>query len=408
SPPITNRGVTLYTDTDPASEPDGTNPDVSPAPQRIMGGYDGGVVVGFNGKWHTQTFAQLTERFEEARERSQKKRGGDPTIELDGFTFRMQPHGGGKGVYYRYILEAGGTQVLIHANPTDKIQPIRIRYGAEALIGQNLFAVHASFRGWLDAIGFEVEKEIVSRVDLQVMVERSVGEFFKLINSRRVITKAGKWATHGRYGDAETFSLGKDIQVCIYDKVREMEKMMVSEPVKFCRMVDCCFGGDEHFSQPVTRVEFRLRRDALKFHRINTIRDLQEIEPALVVWLTTLWFRLLSAPKKRGRENKQAVAPVWREVQERFREYFPGVDGVRREVVPRQKVALDCSADALLRQASGCLAAAMAILGIEGDAKQVGETAANEMRKHKERIHERLVERSAKMSIAANSLKRAG
>ncbi|MGL4942845.1 MAG: hypothetical protein ACRC46_06615, partial [Thermoguttaceae bacterium] len=51
SPPITNRGVTLYTDTVPASEPDGTNPDVSPTPQRIMGGYDGGVVVGFDGRW---------------------------------------------------------------------------------------------------------------------------------------------------------------------------------------------------------------------------------------------------------------------------------------------------------------------------------------------------------------------
>ncbi|MGL4941939.1 MAG: hypothetical protein ACRC46_01970, partial [Thermoguttaceae bacterium] len=202
--------------------------------------------------------------------------------------------------------------------------------------------------------------------------------------------------------------LGKDIQVCIYDKAREMETMMVSNPVKFCRMVECCFGGDEHFSQPVTRVEFRLRRDALKFHRINTIRDLQEIEPALVVWLTTNWFRLLSAPKKRGRENKQAVAPVWREVQERFREYFPGVDGVRREIVPRGKIALSCSADHLFKQASGCLASALAILGIEGDAKQVGELVADFMRGDKEHIHERLVARFGKMSIATNSLKRAG
>ncbi|MGL4942778.1 MAG: hypothetical protein ACRC46_06270, partial [Thermoguttaceae bacterium] len=63
-----------------------------------------------------------------------------------------------------------------HANPEGDLQPVRVRYGAEALIVQNLFTLHASFRVWLDAIGFEVEKEVVSRVDLQVMVERPVGE----------------------------------------------------------------------------------------------------------------------------------------------------------------------------------------------------------------------------------------
>ncbi|MGL4941630.1 MAG: hypothetical protein ACRC46_00380 [Thermoguttaceae bacterium] len=157
SPPITNRGATLYTHPVHTSEPRSTNPDVSPASQRIMGGYDGGVVVGFDGKWRSQTFESIKQLLEKAREQSQVKRG-DPTIELDGFKFQMQPHGGGKGVYYRYILEAGGAQVLVHANPEGDLQPVRVRYGAEALIGQNLFTVHERFRGWLDAIGFEVEK----------------------------------------------------------------------------------------------------------------------------------------------------------------------------------------------------------------------------------------------------------
>ncbi|MGL4941631.1 MAG: hypothetical protein ACRC46_00385 [Thermoguttaceae bacterium] len=75
---------------------------------------------------------------------------------------------------------------------------------------------------------------------------------------------------------------------------------------------------------------------------------------------------------------------MWREVQERFREYFPGVDGVRREIVPRRKVALSCSAEHLFKQASGCLASALAILGIEGDAQQVGELVADFMRGAKE------------------------
>ncbi|MGL4942922.1 MAG: hypothetical protein ACRC46_07005, partial [Thermoguttaceae bacterium] len=49
-----------------------------------------------------------------------------------------------------------------HANPEGDLQPVRVRYGAEALIVQNLFTLHASFRVWLDAIGFEVETVVSS------------------------------------------------------------------------------------------------------------------------------------------------------------------------------------------------------------------------------------------------------
>lgn len=166
-------------------------------------------------------------------------------------------------------------------------------------------------------------------------------------------------------------------------------------------MLACCFGEEWLVEQrPITRVEFRLRRDALKVKGVNTMRDLQEIEPTLVEWLTTRWFRILKDKKRRGRENRQEIAPLWREVQQRFREYFPGVDGVRREIIPLRKRPLACSAEQLLKQATGCVASALAILqgGTENE-EQAGRAAAKLMESFRERIFERSNERAAELAV---------
>ena len=63
-----------------------------------------------------------------------------------------------------------------------------------------------------------------------------------------------------------------------------------------------CIGEDRFtMDHPITRVEFRLWRDALRAMDIHTIQDLQERETALADWLCDKWFRLLEKPKVRGR-----------------------------------------------------------------------------------------------------------
>ena len=380
-PPITNRGATLYQNQESPIDnflctyppkPATVNVkhrentvkipiDELPCPH-IMGGYDGGVELGFDGKWPDKTFEHIIATLEAGRIASQQKHNDARFITLGGRQFLVQPYGGGKSVNYRYIIEGDGIKLYFHHKPDGGIQPVRLRYGFESLIGCNLFRVHDETRHWLNRLGFVIEKETLSRVDLQVMIPRETSDFLRPIASGQMVTKVLKWDNHGYGAKAQTFKIGSDIEICIYDKAAEMLKAVVSDPIKYCLMTMICFGrnwtpGTSHF----TRIEFRLRRDALKVKGINTMQDLQEIEPALVEWLTTKWFRILDSPKVRGHENTQAVHPIWSEVQDAFRAYFPGINGVRREIQPNRKRRLSCESMPLIKQAGGCLATAIAL-----------------------------------------------
>lgn len=358
----------------------------------IMGGYDGGVELGFDGKWVEQAFERVIATLEAGRIAAQQKHNDARFVTLCDRQFLVQPYGGGKAVNYRYILEGDGVKLYFHHKPDGGIQPIRLRYGFESLIGCNLFRVHDDIRQWLGKLGFVIEKETLSRVDLQVMVHRETSEFLRLITSGHMVTKVRKWANHGNGSSAETFKIGSDIEICIYDKAAEMLKAIVSDPIKYGLMTLVCFGQDWYPSaKPVTRIEFRLRRDALKVKGINTMQGLQEIEPALVEWLTTKWFRILAEPKVRGHENKQQVHPIWQEVQSLFHAYFPGVNGIRREIPPNSKRQLSCEVMPLIKQAGGCLATAIALKFGKQPSKQQVMHLVNAML---ETLDERILERT--------------
>ena len=373
-----------------------------------MGGYDGGVELGFDGKWPDKTFERIIGTLEAGRVASQQKHNDARFITLGDRPFLVQPYGGGKAVNYRYIIEGDGMKLYFHHKPDGGIQPVRLRYGFESLIGCNLFRVHDDTRRWLNKLGFVIEKETLSRVDMQVMIHRKTSDFLRPIANGQMVTKVRKWANHGNGSSAETFKIGSDIEICIYDKAAEMLNAIVSDPIKFGLMQLVCFGKNWAPCHPVTRIEFRLRRDALKVKGINTMQDLQEIEPALVEWLTTKWFRILEEPKIRGHENTQAVHPIWQEVQETFRAYFPGINGIRREIQPNRKRRLSCEAMPLIKQAGGCLATAIALQFGKQPSKQqlmhlvnaVLETLDDRML---ERTNERAEEFQVKTGVTAGN-----
>ena len=261
--------------------------------------------------------------------------------------------------------------------------------------------MHDDTRQWLNKLGFATEKETLSRVDLQVMIHRETSELLRPIANGHAVTKALKWSNHGNGSDAETFKIGSSIEICIYDKAAELLKSIVSDPIKYGLMTMICLGQDWcPASKPVTRVEFRLRRDALKDKGINTMQDLQEIEPAMVEWLTTKWFRILVEPKIRGHENKQAVHPAWQEVQELFRAYFPGINGVRREILPNRKRQFSCEAMPLIKQAAGCLATATALkFGRQPSKQQVMQMVNALLETVDDRILERTNERAEEFQV---------
>ncbi len=145
------------------------------------------------------------------------------TIDLAGAKFVVGPRGsGGKGCTYAYILKGEGLTLQIHNNPKGDIQPIRVHFGFSVLHGRRFFAVVERVEKLLADIGFEIERSLVSRVDLQVTLTVDSQILFAAIrNGQSVASARGRrWEEKG--GRVETFTAGSDTQICIYDKQQEL------------------------------------------------------------------------------------------------------------------------------------------------------------------------------------------
>ena len=361
-PPLDNMGVTKYHKTKmehpQTCTTDGRNPH--------MGGYDGGAEIGFDGEWNTAALNALKGLLEPAKAAAAEKDGEPVYVTLGDRICKIMPHGGGKKVHYNYILESEGVKIYIHNNPKKNIQPIRVRYAFEALIGNSLFAVHKATLDWFEQIGFTVKDEKISRLDLQVMTERPVREYIELIILGHAIQRAKKDDIRRENNKFQTFTAGTNIQICIYDKQQELigNEIKTQLMAKYCCGLDLperCSNGARFIWDNLTRIEFRLKREALKCLDINTISDLKEKELSLVAYLTEVWFRILESPKVRGHENKQTIHPLWKEVQELFRFHFPGNTENRSEVKRGKTNIIKCTGEALLKQGMGCLSTMIAL-----------------------------------------------
>ncbi|MDR2116566.1 MAG: hypothetical protein LBP87_09315, partial [Planctomycetaceae bacterium] len=188
--------------------------------------------------------------------------------------------------------------------------------------------------------------------------------------------------------------------LCIYDKLAELSKTRDVEKAALLKkhVFDC--GGGVGDGRGVTRIEFRLRRDALRSLKIDTIKDLFHKESALVEWLTSHWFRILEKPRVRGHENTASIHPLWVEVRYLFKRYFPGSDVKREPVTWSRNDSVPCDPVALERQAAGCIASAAALrYGEQKDVKRFREILHNEIDRYLLRIFDRTNERAAERQI---------
>jgi hypothetical protein len=152
-------------------------------------GYDGGIELGFTGTWQFSEFKKLKEFLETVKEDSidQANKHEKPitVFELNNKSFVMLPRSAECGVLYRYVFEGMGVKIYIHQNPKGEIQPIRVCYLAIGLIGRDFFHKHSEVREFIESLGFEISGEKLSRVDMQVMVNRPMSEFVDAYHERQ-------------------------------------------------------------------------------------------------------------------------------------------------------------------------------------------------------------------------------
>ncbi len=220
--------------------------------------YDGGVKLGFEGTWQRK---DIFETLETAKELAAKSDSSHACFEINGVMYVMQASSAREGNVYKYVFEGDGVKYYVHSNPKKNIQPVRIRYNAEGLIGRDLFLKHYDTLQTLENMGFRVTGEKLTRVDMQVMLPISMEELFYMGRGSRVTISCAAQNEDYRYkcGVLQTFTMGNiDTQeVCCYDKRAELFHAMKREPVKFALMLQECLGPDFVTSEtPLTRVEF--------------------------------------------------------------------------------------------------------------------------------------------------------
>ena len=379
---------------------------------KTLGGYDGGVEIGFNGVWNERAFAEILDQLEHARKMAESEQdcNDECYLTLGGHVFLVEPHGCKIGhIYYRYVFTGQGIRFYLHHNPSEKIQPMRLRYNHDALVGRDLFQVHETTLDWLEQIGFHVTKETLSRVDMQVTLQRAVSEFMALIGNNHSVFKPRKVDIHTNGSHIETFTAGKATQICIYDKKQELQDG--DDEIKTRLVVKHLLNLDLPEESPMvnaplflfehlTRVEFRLRRSRLREMGIDSVADLREKELSLIAFMTEEWFRILAEPKVRGHENTQDVHELWHEVQELFRRYFPGDDAKRSEIKRGRDKGIKCTGEALLQQADGCLASYLAMTqGSNISEEQAIEILTEHIRNNAKEITQRATERAKELEV---------
>ena len=210
---------------------------------------------------------------------------------------------------------------------------------------------------WLDELGFNVSKEIISRVDLQILVARPFEDFAIDIACRHVVKRSVDSCLHQSGSSYTSYAAGSDIRANFYDKKRQL--LDEQDEVGLRMIAEYCCNGV--IPDDLTRIEFQVKRSALRVLKINDISDLKASEASLVDYLTFDWFRIIDGPKKKGHTREQGLSSAWQEVRDLFKRYFPGGDNPREIGRHSDKVKdLKCTADMLVAQAVGCMASVAA------------------------------------------------
>jgi hypothetical protein len=342
-----------------------------------FGGYDGGTAVGFQCKISDDNLAKLNSELGQLKEQA-----GDVADFQDGIEGFLGGHrvvvfstGAKEGLYYKFRIQWKGAVILVHHNPPIGRQSVRSRYTAVSLLAWGLREIHADVMEFLAALGFTEIEDTVSRADMQLTCAIPMSYFYEMENDGHIVTKfrsTGNWHFTGtgkrkKYTSLTLGTKGK-VELCIYDKRKEMSRGGIGQ--KEVLLLERLGADWVNSGLPITRIEFRLGRKALKAFGIRSVSDLLKREKAVINKLTHDWFRILAKPKVRGTENKALVHPLWERIRSLFFRYFPGDEVKEEELKPLESVAVDSKK--LLSQAFGCLNKAVALkYGRQADKERV-------------------------------------
>ena len=191
----------------------------------------------------------------------------------------------------------------------------------------------------------------VSRVDLCADFHLPGGLTIDFLKQHKV-SRSRAFSHHGTGDDLETYYIGgrkAPLLLRIYDKGKEALK-------KGLKLWLADEWGREDFKD-IWRVEFQIRRPALKQFQIDTLEDLMQKAGGVWIYLTTEWFSLRLPDNEK--QDRRSLLPWWEEVQKASKRFGPSMT-IQRTLDGN----LLASVDWYVSHVSGCLPSMAARLGI--------------------------------------------
>jgi hypothetical protein len=260
---------------------------------------------------------------------------------------------GGKGENYRFHLQFEAYNLYIGKAARPGLSPnVYLSIGAKTLWINSIEIALSWIAEDLKAIGGGSVQHIkVSRVDLCADFWIPGGLSYEFLFSHKV-TRNDKVNPYLDKDDLQTYYVGdtkSPIRLRIYNKGLKAEKD--GTKLWFLEL------WKRESTEDIWRIEFQVRRPALKQFGINSLDDLKEKQAGLWHYLTSKWFSLRLPDKEKA--ERRTIHPLWCAVQGCFKQNAP--DNEVKRVCGSAGTA---SPEWHLSHIDGCLSSFAARLGI--------------------------------------------
>jgi len=272
---------------------------------------------------------------------------------------------------YGYVLTTGDISLCLSSRSHESRIPNAAFHIGSLSCHNNWENLFKMLGKWLKRLGGELLEIKPSRVDYCRDIVGNIEET-GITDINRVVTRANYSSIHTHRRKVTGVQFGKStILFRAYDKLQEMkEKQDIEKALRFYQEI-----WKIPLSTPVTRVEFQIRREALKEMGIDTLKDLLRKKDDLWKYLTTEWFRHTEKPVDRENKNQRhsKISAFWEAVSE-----------IKKRTIDivRDRTQKFIHYKALMSQARGLLLNIVAATGVMAeDGYGIIDTASNLIRK---------------------------
>jgi len=280
-------------------------------------------------------------------------------LKLRGFDDFIVYPSGKKGGYAWHISTSDIHIFLSRHDPRGSTPNVFVEIGSISCWTRGIHDVFAYIELLFNLNKGYVLKKIINRVDMAVDFVGLDIHKTEIFNRDKWVKKADTYDVHGagRRDNTAAFGFASNSIIClrIYDKLLQLKQ----EPAKFAIFKDIWGIPQNEEPPPVTRVEYQLRKDALKEFKAQKYDDFINRIQGIWDYLSKEWFRLCNV-KHRKKTQEAENTPWWNIVIKTFWSKMS-------VYVERQSLKPSKAIEPLIDQAAGIAVSVCAYLKMPAD-----------------------------------------